>query len=49
MAQVGLVDVGGGGGVVEDRRVVKPGPAAVGALGRVGYQDVGVELGVAIA
>ena len=30
-----------------DPRVVEAGPAAVGPLGRVGDQDVGVELGVA--
>ena len=47
VAQVGLVDVAGGLGVVVDRRVVEPGPAAVRSLGRVGDQDVGVELGIA--
>src|SRR4051794_5091039 len=46
MAQVGLVDVAGGLGVVVDRRVVEPGPAAVRPLGRVGDQDMGVELGI---
>ena len=49
VAQVGLVDVGGGGGVVVDRRVVEAGPAAVRSLRRVGDQDVGVELGVAVS
>jgi hypothetical protein len=49
VAKVGLVDVGGGGRVVIDRRVVEPGPAAVRSLGRVGDKDMGVELGVAVA
>ena len=49
VAQVGLVDVAGGLGVVVDRRVVEAGPAAVRSLGRVGDEDVGVELGVAVA
>ena len=49
VAQMGLVDVAGGLGVVIDRRVVEPGPAAVRPLGRVGDQDVGVELGIAVA
>ena len=47
MAEVCLIDVAGGLGVVEDRRVVEAGPAPVRSLGRVGDQDVGVELGVA--
>ena len=47
MAEVCLIDVAGGLGVVEDRRVVEAGPAPVGALGRVGDQDMGVELGIA--
>lgn len=46
VAQVRLVDVAGGFGVVVERRVVEPGPATVGSLGRVGDQDVGVELGI---
>ena len=45
--QVRLVDVAGGLRVVVDRRVVEPGPAAVRPTGRVGDEDVGVELGVA--
>ena len=49
VAKLGLVEVAGGLGVVVDRRVVEAGPAAVGSLGRVGDQDVGVELGVAVA
>ena len=49
VAQVGLVDVAGGGRVLVDRRVVEAGPAAVRPLGRVGDQDVGVELGVAVS
>jgi hypothetical protein len=49
VAQVGLVDVGGGRGVVIDCRVVEPRPFSVGALSRVGYQDVGMELGIAVA
>ncbi len=46
VAQVGLVDVAGRFGVFVDRRVVEPGPAALGE-GGVGDQDVGVELRVA--
>jgi hypothetical protein len=45
--QVGLVDVAGGLRVVVDRRGVEPGPAAVRPSGRVGDEDVGVELRVA--
>ena len=47
MAKVRLVDVAGGLRVVVDRRVVEPGPAAVRPAGRVGDEDVGVELRVA--
>ena len=35
--------------MVVDRRVVEAGPAPVRPLGRVGDEDVGVELGVAVA
>jgi hypothetical protein len=49
MAKVGLVDVGGGLGVVVDRRVVEAGPAPVRSLRRVGDQDVGVQLRIAVA
>ena len=35
--------------MIVDRRVVEAGPAAVWPLGRVGDEDVGVELGVAVA
>jgi hypothetical protein len=44
-AQVGLEDVAGGLGVVVDRRVVEAGPLAVRPLGRIGDQDVDVDLG----
>ena len=46
VAQLGLVEVAGGLRVAIDRRVVEAGPAAIRPLGRVGHQDVGVELGV---
>jgi len=46
VAKMGLVDVAGGFGVVVDRRVVEPGPAALGK-GGVGDEDMGVELRVA--
>lgn len=49
MAEVGLIEVAGGRGVVVDRRVVEPRPAAVRPLGRVGDQDVGMELRVAVS
>lgn len=44
---MGLVDIAGDFGVFVDRRVVEARPAAVQPLGRVGDQDVGVELGIA--
>jgi len=47
MAKVGLVDVAGGFGVFVDRGVVKARPAAVWTEGRVGDQDMGMELRVA--
>jgi hypothetical protein len=47
VAEQGLVEVAGGLGVLVDRGVVEAGPAPVRALGRVGDQHVGVELGVA--
>ena len=49
ITQVGLIDIAGGGRLVIDRRVVETGPATVRSLGRVGDQDVGVELRVAVA
>lgn len=49
VAKLGLIEVAGGLGVLVDRRVVEPGPLAVRPLGRVGYQDVGVQLGVAVS
>src|SRR4051794_39227468 len=49
IAEVGLIDVAGGLRVVIDRRVVEPGPAAVRTAGRVGDEDVRVELGIARA
>ena len=48
VAKVGLIDVGGGGRMVIDRGVIEARPATFGA-GRVGDEDVGVELGVAVA
>ena len=47
VAQVGLEQVAGGLRVLVDRGVVEPGPAAIRPLGRVGDQDVGVELRIA--
>lgn len=49
VAKMGLVDVGGGLGVVVDRRVVEARPAAVRSLRRVSDQDVGVQLRIAVA
>jgi hypothetical protein len=47
VAKMRLVDVAGGGRVLVDRRVVEPGPSPERPLGRVGDEDVGVELWVA--
>ena len=49
VAKLGLVEVAGGLGVLVDRRVVEAGPAAVRTLGRVGDEDVRVELRIAVA
>jgi hypothetical protein len=49
VAKVRLIDVAGGLGVFVDRGVVEAGPFAVWALGRVGDQDMGVELRIAVA
>jgi hypothetical protein len=46
---MGLVEVARGLGLVVDRGVVEPGPFAVRSLGRIGDQDVGVKLGIAVS
>jgi hypothetical protein len=49
MAQMGLVDVSGRLGVLVDAGVIEAGPAPVRSSGRVGDQDVGVELWIAVS